>query len=75
MASEDALAPGHGRRRWFGGRATTSETPTQEREGEMAPSEPLIDPVTDTVIDEVSAKFVSAAVLPARMLGNPRLNR
>ncbi len=45
MASDDALAEGQGqgRKRWFGGRGSTSETPTQERESNMAPTEPGIE--------------------------------
>ena len=45
MASDDALAEGQGqgRRRWFGGRGSTSEARTQERESNMAPTEPGIE--------------------------------
>ena len=45
MASDDALAEGQGqgRKRWFGGRGSASETPTQERESNMAPTEPGIE--------------------------------
>ena len=45
MASDDALADGQSRRRWFGGRGSTSATHSQERESEMAPSEPAIEEV------------------------------
>jgi chromosome partitioning protein len=45
MASDDALAEGQGqgRRRWFGGRGSPSEAPKQERESNMAPTEPGIE--------------------------------
>ncbi len=45
MASDDALAEGHGqgRRRWFGGRGSTSSSPTQERESDMEPADPAIE--------------------------------
>jgi chromosome partitioning protein len=44
MASDDALAQGHqGRRRWFGGRGSTSATPTQEGETDMEPADPVIE--------------------------------
>ncbi len=76
MASDDALAEGQGqgRKRWFGGRGSTSETPTQERESNMAPTEPGIEEsVTTTdepVVEEtddirVEKDVVEAAPQPA----------
>jgi chromosome partitioning protein len=43
MASDDALAESHGqsRRRWFG-RGAANTSPTQQRESDMAPGEPVI---------------------------------
>jgi chromosome partitioning protein len=46
MASDDALADGQSRRRWFGGRGSSSGAPSQERETEMAPTEPVIEEVS-----------------------------
>jgi len=55
MASDDALAEGQGqgRKRWFGGRGSTSETPTQERESNMAPTEPVIEESVTTTDEPV----------------------
>src|SRR5436305_12057624 len=41
MASDDALAQGQGRKRWFGGRGPTRAT-EQSPEGDMAPVQPSI---------------------------------
>jgi chromosome partitioning protein len=49
MASDDALAQGHGqgRKRWFGGRGSTSSARQQEGESNMAPpAEPAIEEVS-----------------------------
>ena len=62
MASDDALAEGQsqGRKRWFGGRGSPSETPTQEREGNMAPTEPGIE---EPVKTDESAKTADEPVV------------
>jgi len=75
MASDDALAQGLGRKRWFGARESTDATPAQERETESSPIEPVLEDATAPATDEVSVDEtdetqvknddVAAAVAPA----------
>jgi chromosome partitioning protein len=73
MASDDALAENHGptRRRWFGGRGSVNTSPAQERETEMAPSDPVIEQVQAASVDEpgsgasASTPSISAAAVSA----------
>jgi chromosome partitioning protein len=70
MASDDALAHGHGqgRKRWFGGRGSTSAARQQEGESNMGPpAEPAIEEVSVQAGPEPGVEQDGAAAADVRV--------